>query len=78
MLENTQGQPFWLDRRTHLSTMRTAGSLTEAAEPYVEEFFKRNLSRIELREQELIMTFAFGTPMLMLSSGHKYIQCQEE
>ncbi|KAK3814023.1 MAG: hypothetical protein J3Q66DRAFT_345451 [Benniella sp.] len=45
--KTSRGVEFWLDRRTHLSTMRTAGSLAEAAEPYVEASFKRNISRME-------------------------------
>ena len=48
--KKNKGHQFWLDRRTHLSTMRTAGSLAETAEPYVQESFKRNLSRIESGE----------------------------
>lgn len=81
--KKNKGHQFWLDRRTHLSTMRTAGSLAETAEPYVEESFKRNLSRMESSKGSTLCSpvtyYSFRirrpdaiTLMLLWSSGHEY------
>jgi hypothetical protein len=80
----SKGVKFWLDRRTHLSTVRAAGSLAEAAEPYVEGSFRRNISRMEARDHTgafvtllpvIALAFDHGcdTLILMLSSGHTYV-----
>jgi len=49
---SNNGQQFWLDRRTHLSTMRTTGVLVEAAETYAWQSFRRNALCNESNQQQ--------------------------
>ncbi|KAG0073486.1 hypothetical protein BGZ90_011545 [Linnemannia elongata] len=50
--KTNSGLKFWCDRRTHLSAMRTASSLVEASEPYVDQSFSRNVSWIMTGQQQ--------------------------
>ncbi|KAF9921079.1 hypothetical protein FBU30_008932 [Linnemannia zychae] len=58
--KTSKGYQFWLDRRTHVSTIITAGSIAESTPPYVEKSLKRNLSR--MNEEAAVQTGGRTTP----------------
>lgn len=65
--KTSKGHQFWLDRRTHVSTIISAGSIAESTPPYMEKSLKRNLSRMD--DEAAVQTDCGTTPDARTDNG---------